>query len=109
MKSIRFPRACCLFSPSNPTKPIHSAAWLLLCGYSVTALAGDLTVGGLRCEYRTDPLAVDAARPRLSWTALSPTRGARQTAYKILIDSSLKTLAADQGDLWDSGKVASDE
>jgi len=26
-----------------------------------------LTAVGLRCEYRTDPLGIDAAQPRLSW------------------------------------------
>jgi len=70
---------------------------------------GGLTVVGLRCEYRTDPLAVDAARPRLYWTLASPVRGAMQSAYQILVASSAQALAADQGDWWDSGKVASDE
>jgi hypothetical protein len=40
---------------------------------------------------------------------VSVTRGARQSAYQILVATSPKQLAADQGDLWDSGKVASDE
>ena len=29
--------------------------------------AAELTAGHLRCEYRVDPLGIDAARPRLSW------------------------------------------
>jgi alpha-L-rhamnosidase len=65
--------------------------------------------GYLRCEYKTEPLSIDAARPQLSWTLTSPTRGARQTAYQILVASSREKLAADQGDLWDSGKVVSDQ
>ena len=73
------------------------------------AKAGNLTAENLRCEYQTNPLAIDAARPRLSWTLSSLTRGARQTAYQILVASSRQTLAADRGDLWDSGKVSSAE
>ena len=36
-------------------------------------------------------------------------RGARQTAYQVLVASSPEKLAADQGDLWDSGRVATDQ
>jgi alpha-L-rhamnosidase len=63
---------------------------------------------GLRCEYLTEPLAIDAAKPRLSWVLQSDGRGQRQTAYQALVASTPESLAADRGDLWDSGKVASD-
>ena len=36
-------------------------------------------------------------------------RGAKQTAYQVLVASTPEKLAADQGDLWDSGRVASDQ
>ena len=36
-------------------------------------------------------------------------RGQRQTAYQILVASDQTRLRKDQGDLWDSGKVASGE
>lgn len=66
----------------------------------------------LRCEYLRDPLGIDTAQPRLSWvghaTAGAP-RGQRQSAYQILVASSLKRLKADQGDLWDSGQISSDQ
>ena len=39
----------------------------------------------------------------------SEERGQRQTAYQVLSASSLEHLAREQGDLWDSGKVASDQ
>src|SRR5688572_15833648 len=52
----------------------------------------------LRCEYFTDPTGIEDARPRLSWESRDPRRGAVQTAYQILVD-----------DLWDSGKVESDQ
>ena len=68
-----------------------------------------LTTQNLRCEYLNDPLAIDASSPRLSWIVTSDRRGEKQTAYQVLVASSSKLLSADKGDLWDSGKVSSDE
>ena len=61
----------------------------------------------LRCEYRTEPLGMDNPRPRLSW--ILPHSMARQTGYQILVATSVELLAKDSGDLWDSGKVDSDQ
>jgi alpha-L-rhamnosidase len=69
-------------------------------------------VENLRCEFRVNPLSIDATKPGLSWKLemgnRKPERGIRQTAYQILVASTPEILAKDQGDLWDSGKVASD-
>ena len=66
-------------------------------------------LGNLRCEYLNDPLGIDAAKPRLSWVIKDDERGQKQTAYQVLVASKPELLAKDQGDLWDSGKVASDQ
>jgi alpha-L-rhamnosidase len=63
----------------------------------------------LRCEYRRDPLGIDAPRPRLSWALVSPARAVTQGAYRILVARSPLALESDRGDLWDSGKVRSAE
>lgn len=65
----------------------------------------------LRCEYRQNPLGIDAPNPRLSWVlhGSGAARSRNQTAYRILVASSKALLARNQGDLWDSGKVASRE
>ncbi|HVK03649.1 MAG TPA: family 78 glycoside hydrolase catalytic domain [Armatimonadaceae bacterium] len=66
----------------------------------------------LRSEYRENPLGVDTPRPRLSWelrAAAASERGQRQTAYQVLVARDEKTLRAGRGDLWDSGRVASDQ
>jgi alpha-L-rhamnosidase len=66
----------------------------------------------LRCEYRLNPLGLGETKPRLSWqlTAVNPAaRGLAQTARQILVAASPEALARDQGDLWDSGRVASDD
>jgi alpha-L-rhamnosidase len=67
------------------------------------------TVEYLRCEYKVNPLGIDIAQPRLSWVMKDARRGAKQTVYQILVASSPEKLAADEGDLWDSGKVASNQ
>jgi len=66
-------------------------------------------VARLRCEYLKDPLGIDATQPRLSWILQADERGQKQTAYRVLAAATLETLAKDQGDLWDSGRVESDQ
>jgi alpha-L-rhamnosidase len=68
----------------------------------------DLTVSKLRCEYLVDPIGIDEIHPRLSWVVSSAERGEKQTAWQILVASSPEALAANQGDLWDSGKIPGD-
>src|SRR5512135_2157829 len=63
----------------------------------------------LRCEYRANPVGLDAKAPRLSWQMESDRRGARQTAYQVRAAASAADLAAGQNLLWDTGKVASDQ
>ena len=65
----------------------------------------------LRCEFRTNPLGVDAEHPRLSWTLrnLGKARGVTQRAYRILVASSLEELSRNHGDRWDSGRRESAE
>ncbi len=74
--------------------------------------ASALTVGQLRCEYLENPLGIDASQPRLSWVLSADKSSARdqhQSAYQILVARNRNELAANQGDLWDSGKVESDQ
>jgi alpha-L-rhamnosidase len=85
-------------------------AMLLVSAWGAIArdAAAELQAERLHCEYAVDPLGVDVSRPRLSWIVTSDERGQRQTAYKILVASSPELLDEDRGDLWDSGKFASD-
>jgi len=71
--------------------------------------SGKITPADLRCEWTQNPLGVDIAQPRLSWSIQSETRGQFQTAFRILAASSAKLLARDTGDLWDSGVLTNDE
>ncbi len=82
----------------------------LVLSFPQPALCGaELTPAHLRCEYAANPLGVDVPHPRLFWVDKSSERGQNQSGYEILVASSANKLAKDQGDLWDSGKVDSDE
>ncbi len=62
----------------------------------------------LRCEYRVNPMGIDVLSPRLSWQILSDQRSQKQTAYQVYVASNENLLRNNQPDMWDSGKVQSD-
>jgi alpha-L-rhamnosidase len=61
----------------------------------------------LRCEYLKDPIGIDAARPRFQWIVEDSRRGEIQTAYQIVVATSPAALGRNEGNAWDSGRVAS--
>jgi hypothetical protein len=82
---------------------------VIMCLVSAAQGATILETHDLRCEYCALPLNVDTTNPRLSWVLSSDIRGELQTAYQILVASRPEMLAAEHGDLWDSGKVVSEQ
>jgi len=84
------------------------AVWLVTCLVTVK-VAAFVSVGQLRCEGLDAPVGIDVVNPQLSWVLSSDQRGEKQTAYQILVASSPDGLDGDAGDLWDSGKILSDE
>ena len=67
-----------------------------------------IQVGGLYCDHAVNPIAVDHPKPTLSWILSSARRGSRQSAYQVLVSRNPDSLRRGIGDLWDSGKVESD-
>ncbi len=84
-------------------------AVLLITQLVVLSCSAGLQVENLRCEYRENPIGIDAKTPRLCWQLKSDERGQRQTAYRVLVASSADLLTQGQPDLWDSGKIDSDQ
>ena len=74
-----------------------------------TARPHEGPVRGLTVEHRTDPLGVDADRPRFGWYTRSATRGWRQGSYRILVASSAALLTADRITIQDRGPSANIE
>jgi alpha-L-rhamnosidase len=93
-----------------PLPVLGLALALLALGERLAAAA--LQPERLRCEYLEQPFGIDDPHPRLSWRdgASDPAaRALQQTAYRILVASRAELLAQEQGDLWDSGRMASGE
>jgi alpha-L-rhamnosidase len=65
-------------------------------------LFAQLSPTDLRVEYLANPLGVDTPSPRFSWVPREAERGARPTAYQIVVTGS-------DGTVWDSGKIPSEE
>lgn len=74
-----------------------------------TAMASVANVVDLRCENLVRPACIDQAAPRLSWRTETSAKNWRQSAFRLLVASSEEALKNERGDLWDSGRVASDE
>jgi alpha-L-rhamnosidase len=80
-------------------------------GISATEMKikNDIKVTNLRCEYRINPLGIDIVKPRLFWCLESEQRGQKQTGYQILVASNKEKLKNNNADIWDSGKVKSNQ
>src|SRR5262245_53785981 len=89
------------FRRRSPVTKVRTAcvipAALILC-----ALAYGAPVR-LRCESLQNPLGIDSTKPRLSWQSDNTERNWRQSAYQILVASSLEGLTSGHADIWDSG------
>jgi len=82
---------------------------LLAYPYARLLHADPVSLTGLKCEYKTNPLGMDVTQPRLSWQVLSSERGWLQIAYQIRVAQSPAALSQGAELLWDTGKVASPE
>lgn len=82
-----------------------------LIGFSISAITTNEPIE-LRCQFIENPYGVDVIDPVLSWTikTSNPTaRDIRQTAYQVLVASSIDLLKVDKADMWNSGKVISNQ
>ena len=66
-------------------------------------------VDNLICEYKINPIAVDAANPRMSWKLITQDRNIQQTYYEIRVGTNAVSLTKGKDLIWTSGKVPSDE
>ena len=62
---------------------------------------------GLMCDLLAMPgrVGITDRTPEFSWIVPVRHRGARQSAYQIMVASKRNLLSSDRPDLWDSGKV----
>lgn len=57
----------------------------------------------LQVEYDQRPLNISPEAPRFSWLVEGPERGARQTAYRIIVGRTRGAVEDGRGELWDTG------
>lgn len=68
----------------------------------------ELVLAELKCDGMVEPLGIDSSPPRLSWQLRGTARSQRQTAWRVVVATSLETLSRDVGNVWDSGRVDSE-
>ncbi|MDE3149025.1 MAG: alpha-L-rhamnosidase N-terminal domain-containing protein, partial [Acidobacteriota bacterium] len=85
---------------------VLGAAALPLAAQAGAGFAGPVV---LRVDNLETPLGIDDSAPRFSWQLQDPARGARQTAYEVLVASRADLLREGKADVWDSGRIASGE
>ena len=83
----------------------------LVLGSAATARSAPAFVGPveLRVDNLKTPLGIDDPTPSFSWQLHDPARGAKQTAYQVLVASNEQLLSQGKADIWDSGRVVSGE
>ncbi len=94
--------------------PIRTALLLIVAHFLQTAAlaAGSLAVGNLSCEFRINPPGIGELAPRLGWrlTAVdSAAHDLKQSAYRIIVATTEAAAARGEGNVWDSGRIASDD
>ncbi|WP_339713986.1 family 78 glycoside hydrolase catalytic domain [uncultured Kriegella sp.] len=77
--------------------------------YSNAEINVPLAIDRLRVEYHENPEGIDIEKPRFSWVLTGEGRSRYQSAYRIIVASSLAELEKDHANIWDSGKTTSNQ
>ena len=96
---------CGPFFHGKSLKRIVTCIFLL--PFFIFSSRAQVAITNLRCELLVNPIGIDVTRPQLSWEIVATERNVQQTSYEILVASSQEKLNKNEGDLWQSGKVAS--
>ncbi len=78
------------------------SCWLMM----ALAVSAQVRVHSLRCEQLSNPEGIDELQPRFSWNIESSDNGVVQQGYQLLVASSRALLDKNQGDIWNTGKLA---
>ncbi len=73
------------------------------------AAAGSGVPVSLRTDDLVTPLGVDDPTPHFAWQLHDGRSGACQTAYQLQVATRRELLASGKADVWDSGRIASDQ
>jgi alpha-L-rhamnosidase len=62
----------------------------------------------MQTEYLYNPIGIDTRNPRFTWKLNAGNQGARQTSYRILVDTDSSAVAGGKGSIWNTDWVKSD-
>jgi hypothetical protein len=82
---------------------------LLLFPVSILAQTSGLQFRQTQCNSRTQPINVEPGPIRFSWTLEQSARNLEQTAYQLVMATSIANLEAGRYDIWNTGKTYSKE
>ena len=85
---------------------VLAAAAVPFAAFAAPAFTGPVE---LRVDNLKTPLGIDDPAPRFSWQLQDPARGAKQSAYEVLVASREELLRQGKADVWDSGRIDSGE
>ncbi|MCR4922308.1 MAG: glycoside hydrolase family 78 protein [Bacteroidaceae bacterium] len=89
-------------------KRISRTLITLLCLLCSTTLSA-IRTNNLKCEMLDNPCGIGTTQPHLSWQIPAERRGIGQKAYYILAASTPEKLNEKDADLWNSGRIDSDQ
>ncbi|MBC6112741.1 family 78 glycoside hydrolase catalytic domain [Pedobacter fastidiosus] len=73
------------------------------------AFAQSFNVINLKTEYLQNPIGIDNPTPRFTWQMQDSKNGAKQTSFRILVDTDSIALTKADGKLWNTGWLKSDK
>jgi alpha-L-rhamnosidase len=66
------------------------------------------SLAALKTEYLVNPMGLDNPNPRFTWQKNDASQDAKQTAYRVLVDTDSALLVKTSAKLWNTGWVKSD-
>ena len=93
---------------SNLKKTIANSLIILLLVSCNNLDSEKVRIEKLKTERLTNPIGIDDINPNFQWILKSNLNDQIQTAYRIVVSSTPNKLNNDNGDLWDSERVDSD-
>ncbi|WP_217651527.1 family 78 glycoside hydrolase catalytic domain [Mariniphaga anaerophila] len=69
----------------------------------------DISTNRLTVNFKENPVGINAKAPLFAWQIVSSQYNVRQSAYRILVAETPEDLSGDNGSVWDSGKINSEE
>jgi alpha-L-rhamnosidase len=90
-----------------PLKKSIACLFIVASALSFNNAVAATKIDGLKCEYLTNPLGIDAVHPRLTWMMDDTRHGAMQSAYQVSIGTDSVPLTKDIANTWKTSKVLS--